>query len=142
MKDDISGWRIRIDDAEVERRRALGQWRNRTIAQDAHEHATAHPDRVCVEDGTESLTYGQALERAERLAAHLWRIGLRPGDVIAFQLPNWSEAVSINLAACILGLVVCPIVPIYRNAEVGIILQDSRAKAIFIPEQFRSFSFA
>jgi cyclohexanecarboxylate-CoA ligase len=142
MRDDISGWRTRIDDAELRNRRALGQWRNRTIAEDARDRAAKSPERVCAACGDDSLTFGQAFERAERLAAHLGRLGLRPGDCIGFQLPNWLETVPINLAACILGLVVNPIVPIYRHAEVRLILRDCRAKAIFVPERFRTFDFA
>ena len=46
-----------------------------------------------------------------------------PGDVISFQLPNWAETMAINLAAVLAGLVVNPIVPIYREAEVRYILQ-------------------
>ena len=30
--------------------------------------------------------------------------------MLAFQTPNWHEAAFINLAACLLGVVLCPIV--------------------------------
>ena len=39
--------------------------------------------------------------QAEALAATLHARGLRAGDVIAFQVPNWREAAVINLAAVI-----------------------------------------
>jgi len=68
-------------------------------------------------------------------------MGLRPGDVISFQLPNWIETMVINLAACRAGLVVNPIVPIYRDSEVRYILRDARAKLFLIPERFRSFDY-
>jgi acyl-CoA synthetase (AMP-forming)/AMP-acid ligase II len=66
---------------------------------------------------------------------------LQPGDVVGFQLPNWHEAIVINLAACIGGFVCNPIVSIYRDAEVSFILKDSSAKVLFIPERFRSIDY-
>jgi acyl-CoA synthetase (AMP-forming)/AMP-acid ligase II len=56
-------------------------------------------------------------------------------------MPNWLEAVLIDLAACRLGLVLCPIVPIYRDREVELILADSHAKGIFVPHRFRGFDY-
>ena len=41
-----------------------------------------------------------------------------------------------------LGLVLCPIVPIYRDRDVQLILSDSRAKGIFVARQFRGFDYA
>ena len=72
----------------------------------------------------------------------MWARGFRAGDVIAFQMPNWHEAAFIDVAACLLGVVVCPIVTIYRDTEVALILSDSRAKGIFVAERFRGFDFA
>ncbi|GJD52216.1 Medium-chain fatty-acid--CoA ligase [Methylobacterium crusticola] len=138
---DISGWTIRLDPEEVAARRAGGVWRGRTIADDARALAEAAPGRTCVRAGDEALTYGEALARAERLAAGLWRLGLRPGDVVSFQLPNWLEAVVVDLAAALLGLVVNPIVPIYRHAEVAQILADCRARAVLVPETDRGFAY-
>ncbi|MFX8930154.1 AMP-binding protein, partial [Acinetobacter baumannii] len=66
----------------------------------------------------------------------------QPGDVIAFQVPNWREAAVINLAAAIGGLVVNPIVPIYRDAEVTQMLGDCGARAIFVPTVFRKVDYA
>ncbi len=93
-------------------------------------------------DGRHALNYGEALLRAERLAAGLWGLGLRPGYRLAFQLPNWLEAVAVDLACALIGEVVVPIVPIYRGAEVAQALADSRAKAIIVPERFRNFDYA
>jgi acyl-CoA synthetase (AMP-forming)/AMP-acid ligase II len=61
---------------------------------------------------------------------------------VAFQLPNWPEALVIDLAAALLGLVVAPIVPIYRDAEVAHMLADSGACAFFFPGSYRGFDHA
>lgn len=114
----------------------------RTIAALAHQRALSDPDFVAWVDGSGSLTFAQALADATALAAALAARGLQPGDVIAFQVPNWREAAVINLAAAIGGLVVNPIVPIYRDAEVTQMLGDCGARAIFVPTVFRKVDYA
>ena len=141
MREDISGWLTRLTDEEIARHTASGAWRNVTLADCATRIAQHAPDRVAVVDGAHQVTYGRMLEHARRLAAGFADPGLEPGDVISFQLPNWWETMAINLAACIRGLVVNPIVPIYREAEVRAILEDSRSKAFFIPRGFRNFDY-
>src|SRR3954452_17905756 len=47
------------------------------------------------------------------------RQGIGPGDVVAFQLPNWVEAALTFYAVSFLGAVVVPIVHFYGAKEVG-----------------------
>jgi len=141
MRKDISGWVTRLTDEDIARYSASGAWRNVTLADCAMRMAQHAPDRVAVVDGAQQVTYGQMLAHARKLAAGFAALGLEPGDVLSFQLPNWWETMAINLAACLRGLVVNPIVPIYREAEVRTILLDSRCKAFFIPRNFRGFDY-
>ena len=117
------------------------RWSNLTVVVRARHLCASAPDTVTHVDGDVSLTVSQALQKAESLAQSLWQQDFRAGDVLAFVTPNWHEAVVINLAACLLGLVVCPIVPIYRDHEVQLILADSQAKGIFVAHEFRGFNF-
>jgi len=142
MRTDISGWVTRQTEVQIAHYTASGTWRNITLADCAMRMAQHAPERVAVVDGTHELTFGQVMEQARVLAAAFAARGLQPGDVVSFQLPNWSEAMVLNVAACLAGLVVNPIVPIYREAEVGYILRDARAKAFFVPHTFRSFDYA
>jgi acyl-CoA synthetase (AMP-forming)/AMP-acid ligase II len=119
-----------------------GLWDERTIASHADALADADPDFVAFVDGAVTLTHGELVTQAEALSAALYGRGLRQGDVIAFQVPNWHEAAVINLAAVMSGLVVNPIVPIYRDHEVTQMLGDCRAKAVFVAASFRNFDFA
>lgn len=121
---------------------ATGAWAGKTLADLARERAAASPDFVCFIDGEGQYTFTQVLAEAEALSAALHARGLRTGDVIAFQVPNWREAAVINLAAALSGFVVNPIVPIYRDAEVTMMLGDCRASAIFVPETFRKVDYA
>lgn len=100
------------------------------------------PDAPAIIEGDVALSRARLLADAQALAASLVELGLVAGEVISFQTPNWAEAAILNLAACMAGLVVNPIVPIYRDAEVGQMLADSGARAFFVAGQHRNFDFA
>lgn len=117
-------------------------WQRKTLADLARAQAAAAPDFVCFIDGEGQYTFAEVLAEAEALSASLHARGLAAGDVIAFQVPNWREAAVINLAAALSGFVINPIVPIYRDAEVTMMLGDCRAAAIFVPESFRKVDYA
>ncbi|MBH0114496.1 AMP-binding protein [Novosphingobium sp. YJ-S2-02] len=119
-----------------------GVWDPRTIARQAADLAEADPDFIALVDGETTLTRAQVIADAEALSVALHARGLRPGDVVAFQVPNWGEAMVINLAAAMSGLVVNPIVPIYRDHEVSQMLGDCGARAFFVASSFRKFDYA
>jgi len=121
---------------------AAKDWRRETIATLAERRAQEDPDFIAFIDNRRSMTRGELLQEAKQLAAALQARGLAPGEVVAFQLPNWHEAAVINLAASMAGLVVNPIVPIYRGAEVRQMLGDCGARAIFTCTGFRGFDYA
>ena len=142
MHTDISGWVTRLSDEDIARYTATGAWRDVTLGDCAARLLQRAPDRVAVVEGERSLSVGALFDAALRLAAALRGGGLQPGDVISFQLPNWVETLVINLAACLAGLVVNPIVPIYRDAELRHILRDARSRLFFVPASFRGFDHA
>jgi acyl-CoA synthetase (AMP-forming)/AMP-acid ligase II len=141
MHTDISGWVTRLCDADIASYTACGAWRNVTLADCAERLAQRVPERIGVVEAERSASVGRLFEDAQQLAAALRARGLQPGDVISFQLPNWIETMVINLAACLAGLVVNPIVPIYRDAELRHILRDARSRLFFIPASFRGFDY-
>jgi len=124
---DASGWATRLSEEDIARYTQRGAWRNVTLADCASRQAEQAGQRIAVVEGERSASFGTLLAQANQLAAAFRAMGLQRGDVISFQLPNWIEAMVINLAACIAGLVVNPIVPIYRESEVRYILRDAGA---------------
>jgi len=102
---------------------------NMTIGDYARRWAETDPDTHRLSRRSGCPTYASLLADGEALARALHDLGLRTGDVIGFQVPNWVEASIINLAANLGGFVINPIVPIYRDAEVIQMLGDCGAKA-------------
>lgn len=119
-----------------------GVWRERTIADLALELAARDPAAPLFLDAGARADRQSVVAGAEALSASLSELGLRPGDVVSFQTPNWIEAAVINLAAAMSGFVINPIVPIYRDAEVAMMLSDCRARALFLPAAFRNYDYA
>jgi acyl-CoA synthetase (AMP-forming)/AMP-acid ligase II len=122
-------------------------WPFQTIAQAAQYRAQHTPGKIALyhesSDNKEIVgaTYFQIWQESQALASKLAQMGLSKGDVISIQLPNWYEAVLINLAASCIGAVVNPIVPIYRGKELKYMLQKAASKVFFVPEVFRNFDY-
>ena len=116
--------------------------RNTTLAVQAQRLAAECPDEIAIYfcDGS-TLSYGQAWTRGCALASGLRARGVRAGETLSFQLPNGPEAVIVMMAAAIAGLVVNPIVPIYRERETRYILGHARTRVLFIPTSFRGFDY-
>jgi 3-phosphoshikimate 1-carboxyvinyltransferase len=62
---------------------------------------------------------------------------VRPGECVAFQLPNSLEFVIIALATIRIGAICCPLMPIFREREVAFCLRRSRARVLFVPDEAR-----
>ena len=71
------------------------------------------------------------------MAGGLRALGLGPGDVVAFQLPNWVEAAITFYACTMLGVTLVPIVHFYGPKELGFILRQSGARALIIVSRDR-----
>jgi acyl-CoA synthetase (AMP-forming)/AMP-acid ligase II len=127
---------------EIARFENAGYWRNRTLTDYFDEALARHPARVAVAglDG-QRLTYAALGDRVDRVVAHLWAAGIRPGDVISVQLPNWVEFAIIHLAATWLGAITNPLLPNYRSKELSHILDFAGTKAVFIPKVYRGVDF-
>jgi cyclohexanecarboxylate-CoA ligase len=115
---------------------AAGRWVDRTLFDYALE---AEPDRTALLDKRGRYTYDELLTAADDLARGLADLGLGSGDVIAHQLPNRNEGVILHLAALRLGAVLNPIVSIYRESEVGYMLEKLETDAYVAPTTYRGF---
>jgi acyl-CoA synthetase (AMP-forming)/AMP-acid ligase II len=141
MHTDVSGWTTRVSEPDIAGYTRSGAWRNVTLADCARGLVQHSPERIAVVEATRTSTFAEVYAQAQRLASAFDALGLKPGEVISLQLPNWSETLALNLAACMSGLVINPIVPIYREAEVGYILKDARARLFLVPHSFRGFDY-
>ena len=117
--------------------RARGLWGTRTFNEILDEACTTRwPDSrfiVASKERPADLSFRELHERGLRLAGALYDLGLRKGDVLAMEMPNWIEGCITYHACAALGVVVIPIIHIYQAKEVGFILRQSGAKVFMAP---------
>ncbi|WP_406154358.1 AMP-binding protein [Streptomyces sp. NBC_01023] len=114
---------------------ALGA--SRTLWELVDRRAGLTPDRPVLLQGDRTLTFGELRDGAERVAAGLYGTGVRPGSVVAWQLPTRIETVLLSFALARLGAVQSPVIPFYRDREVGFALRESRADFFAVPGTWR-----
>ena len=75
------------------------------------------------------------------MALGLLELGVRPGDVVSYQLPNWVEFLVLHHAATRIGAVNNPLIPIYRDREVGFMVGLAESKVLVVPQEFRGYDY-
>ncbi|MEV4787857.1 AMP-binding protein [Streptomyces tuirus] len=112
---------------------------SRTLWELVTRRAALTPDRPLFLQDDRTLTFGALHARAERVAAGLHGLGVRPGMVVAWQLPTRIETAVLSFALARLGAVQTPVIPFYRDREVGFALRESRAGFFAVPGTWRGF---
>jgi 3-phosphoshikimate 1-carboxyvinyltransferase len=99
------------------------------------------PDAAAVIEvgGSEPVTttWRELQDEADEVSALLLELGVRPGESVAMQLPNWREFVAITLGTIQIGAVATPIMPVFGPRESAMTLARSRARVVFLPNVFR-----
>ena len=102
----------------------------------------ASPDgEMLVDEQGRRMTFAGYKKAAEEMASGFSSLGLRSGDVVAWELPTWIETVVLAAALSRIGVVQNPIIAIYREREVGFCVRQANAKMLVTPGDFRGFDF-
>lgn len=135
----------RADDGERARRyTADGSWTDETLGSILGDGFRDAPDQVVSFRSDVRPwrgTYREASEIARNVAGGLRAAGVRPGDPVAFQAPNWLETAATFWAIAFLGAVPVPIVHFYGPKEVGFILRQSGARVLVTADRFGHLDF-
>lgn len=136
----VSDWALRQPAQEdTIRYKADGWWTPETLGQRLFERLTANRDLpFVVHSATRPWkgTFGDVLELSQRVAAGLAGCGVRSGDVVSFQTPNWVEGVATFYASAILGAVIAPVVHIYGSRELAYILSECQPRVHVTASRF------
>lgn len=110
---------------------AAGHWREQTVYALVLQAEAIDPDKIAIREHTRSITYGQLVDAADRLAGEFERAGLRPGQRVAVWLPSRIET-AVTLLACSRNDYVCS--PSFHRAhtvaEVFELIERMRAAAV------------
>ncbi|MFF5398464.1 AMP-binding protein [Peribacillus butanolivorans] len=116
-------------------------WPNRTILDYLNDAIEKEPDKIAIIDKKSRFTYKELGKLVDRIALGLLNIGLGKGDVISFQLPNWNEFIILHYAVTRIGAISNPLIPIYRDREIGYMVEMAESKMIVVPDSFRGFHY-
>jgi acyl-CoA synthetase (AMP-forming)/AMP-acid ligase II len=131
----------RYTQQQIEDYYAAGLWSTETFHDLLTRRVRENPDKVFATDGTRSLTFRQLLDAGQRLAVGLHRQGLRRGDTAAVQLPNWVEFIQVLAALSRLGVIMVPIMPIYRREDVSYVMSNAGVQTVFTAANFGKFDY-
>lgn len=105
------------------------------------ESAQRQPHKIALVQGERRLSYAELARDGEALSTALAEAGLNKGDHVAMYMKNCIEFVELFYALQRLGVVVAWLNPSYREAEARFILQNSRARAVFIFEKWQGCDY-
>src|SRR5277367_4612519 len=101
--------------------------------------AQQYPRRTAVVCNNQRYTYAQMSDRVSRLAGALRHAGIQPGDRVAFLSSNCHRLLEAYYGVLEAGAVLLPLNIRLTPGELGYILNDSGATALFVEKQFLPF---
>ncbi len=137
----MSRFATRLSAEQIQRYTASGAWPNRLLTDFLDAAVAVTPHKAAIIDGRGTITYAELAAQSARCAAGLHALGLRAGDVMALQLPNWKEFLVLHLAATRLGLISSLITPGSRERDLAHMLKLSEARLWVIPDHFRGHDY-
>ena len=137
----MPSFNTRLTSEQIQRYTASGAWPNRLLTDFLDDAVAATPDKTAIIDSRGAITYRDLAAQVTRCAHGLLALGLRTGDVMAMQLPNWKEFLILHLAATRIGVVSSLITPGSRDRELTHMLQLSDACLLVIPDAFRGHDY-
>ena len=101
------------------------------------DHEARHPDRIYLTQPltgghTVDYTWGQTLDQARRMAAHLRAQGFAPGARIGILSKNCAHFIIAELAIWMAGYTTVAIFPTEKAATVRFVLDHSEASLLFV----------
>ena len=125
----------------VAKRTAEGAWQDRILGRVLRQTAAAEPRRTAVVDARGRFSYEELAARVDDVALGLIELGVRRGDVVSVQLPNWFEFIVSAFAVERIGAVMNPIAPIFRQNELRTMFRLARPVVVIVPADFRGFDY-
>jgi cyclohexanecarboxylate-CoA ligase len=127
--------------ARIDALTAAGAYRGVLLNDFVDRHAREQPGKTAIVDVRSRYDYRELRLRADTAALGFLDVGIRHGDVVTVQLPNWNEFVIVALALERIGAVVNPVAPIFRGREMRAVLRLARSRAVVMPARFRGFDY-
>ncbi|OBH37730.1 AMP-binding protein [Mycobacterium sp. E342] len=126
---------IDVDPDLAARYRSEGWWDGKTLptlVAESLERSAASTFRLHSRTRPWSGKLNDVASLGRLISGGLKRRGIRPGDAVAFQLPNSVEAAAAFYGLAMLGAVLVPIAASAGCRDLSLVVRESRAKALFV----------
>lgn len=130
-----------LTSALANKHREQGVWAERILGDVLRHTAVAEPQRTAVVDTRGRFSYQELATRVDEVALGLLELGVRRGDVVSVQLPNWYEFIVVAFALERIAAVINPIAPIFRQNELRTMFRLARPVVVIVAADFRGFDF-
>lgn len=127
---------------------SAGAWNDNIITDYLENISRLQPQKTALiayrtqDSARTELSYGELDRMARRMACGLAAMGIEKGQVISCQLPNWWQMVALHLACMHIGVIINPLMPIFRERELRFMLQHAESRLLIIPRRFKGFDYA
>ena len=123
---------IKVNERLKEQYIEKGYWTHETLLDRFYRTVERFGDReYVVDDRGNRYTYRQMDEASSVLASYLKEAGVKPHDVVSFQIPVWSEFVLIAVACMKAGAVMHPIGLSHEEADLVYGMNKTGSKLYF-----------
>lgn len=128
--------------------RREGWWRDQSILHNLVSAAAVCPERPAIIAYREqtgravTMRYGELLRYVRRFTGGLIALGIRRGDAVAYQLPDWWETTALTLACMWVGAVAVPVQTSIGPRELELILTGARARLCVTPQTWQGAELA
>ena len=109
-----------------------------TLAEAFRITAAKNPDRVWVKtrDGSTSINWGEGVERVDRIAGGLRKLGIGKGDTVALMLVNRPEFHIVDFGVVTAGGTPFSIYQTYTPEQIEYLLKDAETKVVVTEQLF------
>jgi cyclohexanecarboxylate-CoA ligase len=143
----MSPFTIRPPESMVRKYRAAGVWRDYGSIGYLRRWRDQTPQALAVSafgpsDAPVRISYQAYARLVERFSGALYELGVRPGHVVAIQLPNWWQALVLFQAVARLGAVLAPCMTTIRPRELERMLRRVEPSVCITVDRWAGFDHA
>jgi acyl-CoA synthetase (AMP-forming)/AMP-acid ligase II len=104
--------------------------------------ATASPDRTfLVDEDGRHMSFAELRRESMRVAKRLATAGIGADSLVSWVLPTSIDTLVVTAALSRLGAVQNPIIPVYREREIGHILDETAVDLMIVTPQWRGIDY-
>ena len=104
--------------------------------------AARSPDApMLIDEHDRTVSFREFRDWSERVAAGLVGLGVTAETPFAWQLPTRIESIVLSFALARLGTTQLPLIPIYREREVGSVIVQGGVRFFAVPGTWRNFDY-